>query len=82
MGLHWSWRRASACIVIDLIEGACAYRMDKSLTEIQEVIRKKNKDHIPRQRGHYDAFLPNFKRVAKDRCYTLQCPFLAYCEAD
>jgi len=56
--------------------------MDKSLTEIQEVIRKKNKDHIPRQRGHYDAFLPNFKRVAKDRCYTLQCPFLAYCEAD
>lgn len=58
------------------------YRTDKSLTEIQEVIREKNKDHIPKTKRPLWCLLSNFKRVAKDRCYTSQCPFLAYCEAD
>jgi len=58
------------------------YRMNKGLTEIQEVIKEKNKDHISKTKRPIWCLLSNFRRVAKDRCYTSQCPFLAYCEAD
>jgi len=58
------------------------YRMNKGLTEILEVIREKNKDHIPKTKRPLWCFLSNFRRVAKSKCYTSHCPFFAYCDAE
>lgn len=58
------------------------YVMNKGLTKILEEIREENIERIPKTKRPFWCFISNFRRVAKNQCYTSHCPFLAYCEAE
>jgi len=56
--------------------------MKDDLTNIEEEVREKNKDYIPKTKRPLWCFLSNFRRIPKSECYTSHCPFLAYCDTD